>query len=184
MKDDPEVPDLQKAGVFSNYNASAVDTHFVAVDLPVPILKKRLIMFLKVFAAVSSPKQLFRHNILYRFYSTILSKPDTVVSKLALDCVLTYNETEIVAYKSTLYHLLDDKHFRDELLIFNPSIHVSSTEANNGVDDKNGASLLTPRRFEPLHRAKVVPLMLRIVYGRFVSHGKSGRKAKEQGLAR
>jgi hypothetical protein len=170
MHEDPEIPDLYREGIFSAIEEPTISNP--DTNIPVPVLKKRLVMFLEVFAAVTSPKQLYLHKILYRLYGVILSKPDTVVAKLALNCILSYNDNDIIAYKDSLKNLLDDKKFRDELLLLNPSLSfvVEDTDAKKNIELK--------------HRDKVVPLVLRIVYGRFVSHGKSGRKAKELGLAR
>jgi hypothetical protein len=170
FSDDPELPTIYFSGFFNL--PETVKTNLPqkeAPSLPVAVAKKRLILFLKVFAAVISPKQLFHHQALYKFYSTILSKPDTTVAKLALDCLLTYKHEAIVPYQQTLRNLFDDTALRNELLGFDPSLSRSGEGEG---------------KIESDHRATIIPIIIRILYGRFVSKPKGGKSAREQGLAR
>ena len=164
---DPEVPTLQRMGVFSTDISlptySRVQSSHVPV-LAVSVLKKRLSLFLRVFAAVSSPKQLYQHQQLYYYYCTILSKPDADLVKLALDCIMTYKVPSLVPYKDSLCRFLDDSTFRDELLVFD-------TTLESGVVNSD-------------HRAVLIPVIVRVLYGRFVSRGKGSKAAREQGIAR
>lgn len=167
FSDDPELPTIYFSGLFN-----LPETSFERVAppmLPVSVAKKRLILFLRVFAAVTSPKQLFHHQALYKFYSIILSKPDTAVAKLALDCLLTYKNESITPYQQTLKNFFDDTSLRNELLSFDPSISRSGEGQG---------------KIESDHRATVIPVIIRILYGRFVSKPKGGKSAREQGLAR
>jgi U3 small nucleolar RNA-associated protein 20 len=173
--DDPEYPTLIRAGVFHLPSSAVLEetVHEVQLPpLPVSILKTRLVLFLKVFAVVPSPKQLIHHQALYRYYSIILSKPDTVVTKLALDCILTYKPEEIMPYHTSLKRFLEDGSLRDELLTFDPTLATSVKSGSSGEG------------IELEHRPVVIPMIIRILYGRFVSKPKGSKSAREQGLSR
>ena len=86
------------------------------------ILKKRLEMFLKVFAAVVSPKQLYLHQQLFDFYTSILARSETNIVKVAYDCILGYKPPYLMPVRENVRRLLDDKKIRDELVVFDPSI--------------------------------------------------------------
>jgi hypothetical protein len=188
FSDDSELPNIYFSGLFnlpeSMKSISSLKDHDsdsdTVPDLPVSVTKKRLILFLKVFAAVISPKQLFHHQALYKFYSIIVSKPDTTVAKLALDCLLTYKNEAIVPYQQTLKNFFDDGALRNELLGFDPSLMTMTTSLlslSRSSDEEQ-------KKIEPNHRSTIIPLMIRILYGRFVSKPKGGKSAREQGLAR
>eukprot|EP01034_Spumella_vulgaris_P023353 gene23353-29566_t len=161
FKEDPEIPYLKRIGFFAAEEESSSD---VLPVLPVRILKRRLEMFLQVLAAVTSPKQLFRHQLLYAFYREIMSKPDVAVVKLAFDCIAGYKPVSIIPYKDNIKRLLDDKTIRDELVSLDLSL-------------EGGAVRLE-------HREDVIPLLVRTVFGRFVSKSRGSKAAREQGLAR
>jgi U3 small nucleolar RNA-associated protein 20 len=169
FKDDPEVPFLKQIGLFDIVEGTQ-GIPSVSV-FPAKILKKRLEMFLQVFAAVTSPKQLFCHQLLYAFYLEIMAKADVNTVKLAFDCIVTYKSSAIVPYKDNIKRLLDDKLIRDEL------VNLDATREAN----KDGES-------EPLikadHRAELVPLLVRVVYGRFTSKARGSKAARDQNIAR
>lgn len=172
FSDDPELPTIYYSGLFNIPEISNRTETVKAPDLSIPVTKKRLILFLKVFAAVTSPKQLYHHQALYKFYTTILSKPDTTVAKLALDCLLTYKPPSLVPYQKSLKNFFDDSALRNELLIFDPSL---SSQNQSGE---------TAEKIELSDRTVLIPVMIRILYGRFVSKSKGSKSAREQGLAR
>lgn len=158
FQDDTELPYLYKIGFFK---AAGDEAAAVYPALDTKTLKTRLLLFLKAFAAINSPKQLFLHQLLYKYYRVMLSKPDTEVVKLSLDCMLTYKEPYLVPYKDKLKKLLDEGTFRDELVVFNPNVDV---------DQK--------------HRLELLPVLLTILYGRCVSKSRKSKAARDKGIAR
>lgn len=120
-------------------------------------------MFLRVFAAVVSPKQLYLHQLLFNYFSSLLASPDLVLAKLAFQCLLTYKPAFLVPYKDNVSHFLDNKLLRDELVLFNPSTKEAKIDA--------------------LHRVDFLPLLTRLLYGRYLSKA-SGAKAREISSAR
>ena len=174
FSEDAEVPYLRSIGLFSilDDQSDGQNTVGSTAIFPTKILKKRLEMFLQVFAAVTSPKQMYCHQLLYSYYQEILAKADVNTVKLAFDCILTYKPAAITPYKDNIKRMLEDKTLRDELVNFDPSpaaVIVSSSDAE---------------RESMEHRAELVPLLVRIVYGRFTSKSRGSKAARDQNLAR
>lgn len=167
FSEDPEVPFLRQIGLFDVMEGEGACAE-VSI-FPAKILKKRLEMFLQVFAAVTSPKQMFCHQLLYAFYHEIMAKADVNAVKLAFDCIVTYKAPSIIPYKDSIKRLLEDKTIRDELV---------NLDASRGTDLNN----------EPMireeHRAEVIPLLVRTVYGRFTSKARGSKAARDQNIAR
>ncbi|BGP36520.1 U3 snoRNP protein [Rhodotorula kratochvilovae] len=136
--------------------------------------KARLLAWLQLFAKFSNPKALYRATDLDGQFRTLLAFPDADIQKLALDCLLRWKVPAITANSERLKNLLEPTKLRDELLQF-----VSGTDAG-GLD--------------PQHRADVVPLLIRIVYGLMTSRlgrasassgqGRAGRRAAILGALR
>jgi len=115
--------------------------------LPIKVVKKRLEMFLKVLAAVNSPRQLYLHQLLYAVYVVLLSKPEVSIAKLCLTCLLEYKHESIVPYKAALVNLTVEKEFRNELV----ALDVSASS----------------EMIQHSHRRDLIPALVRLVYGRF-----------------
>ncbi len=64
FSEDPEVPFLHRIGFFAAEDSARAASAAQYPVLPVRTLKRRLEMFLQVFAAVTSPKQLYKHQLL------------------------------------------------------------------------------------------------------------------------
>ncbi|XP_016370276.1 small subunit processome component 20 homolog [Sinocyclocheilus rhinocerous] len=114
--------------------------------IPRKAAAKQLIAHLKVFSKFTNPKALFMEAKLSELYTQLLCHKDQQVQKIALDCLMTYRDPNILPYKENLERLLDDKHFKDEIVHFNIS--------------EEGAVVL------PSHRPQLIPTLMRILYGR------------------
>ncbi|XP_059182433.1 small subunit processome component 20 homolog [Centropristis striata] len=121
--------------------------------LPKRAAAKQLIAHLKVFAKFTNPRSLYLESSLSELYNQLLCHQDQQIQRVALECVLTYKDSNIVPYKENLERLLDDKHFKEEIVHFN----ISET----GVVDAS-------------HREGLIPLLMRILFGRLRS--KTGSK--------
>eukprot|EP00063_Salmo_salar_P033697 XP_014008532.1 PREDICTED: small subunit processome component 20 homolog [Salmo salar] len=90
----------------------------------------------------------------------LLCHQDQQIQRAALECVLTYKDPNVLPYKENLERLLDDKHFKDEIVHFNISEEKAVVDAS--------------------HRAQLIPLLMRVLFGRMRSktgskfQGKSG----------
>jgi len=146
------------------------------------ILRKRLEIFLQVFSAVTSPKQLYMHNLLYLFYQEIISKSDAMTVKLAVECILTYKSPSILPYRDSIKRLLDDKTIRNELLNFDPTLSSKLEDYNNSMNDSHHEGGHVVVRDE--HRDELIPMIVRLVYGRFTSKARGNKAARDLNIAR
>ncbi|MBN3281355.1 UTP20 protein, partial [Polyodon spathula] len=121
---------------------------------------KQLIAHLKVFSKFSNPRSLYLEPKLKELYTQLLCHQDQEVQKIALECLMTYKDPHLMPYKENLQRLLDDKHFKEEI------VHFSISEENTIV--------------KAPHRPNLIPVLMRILYGRMRSktgsrtQGKSG----------
>lgn len=107
---------------------------------------KQLIAHLKVFSKFTNPKALYLEPSLNKLYTELLCHKDQQIQKIALDCLMTYKDPSILPYKENLERLLDDKHFKDEIVHFNIAEEGSVVQAS--------------------HRPQLIPMLMRVLYGR------------------
>ncbi|XP_048124200.1 small subunit processome component 20 homolog [Alosa alosa] len=119
---------------------------------------KQLIAHLKVFSKFTNPRALYLEPKLKELYTKLLCHKDQNIQKMALECVLTYKDPAILPYKENLERLLDDKHFKDEI------VHFNISEEGTVVQDD--------------HRPQLIPLLMRILYGRMSTKGGSKFQGK------
>ncbi|KAM8908719.1 small subunit processome component 20 homolog isoform 2-T2 [Spinachia spinachia] len=131
---------------------------------------KELIAHLKVFAKFTNPRSLYMERSLSELYNQLLCHQNHQIQQMALECILTYKDPNIVPYKENLERLLDDKHFKEEI------IHFNITEETGVVDAS--------------HRATLILLLMRILFGRLRSkagskfQGKSGAASRSSIILR
>ncbi|XP_030576149.1 small subunit processome component 20 homolog isoform X2 [Archocentrus centrarchus] len=123
-------------------------------SLPRRATAKQLIAHLKVFTKFTNPRSLYLESSLCELYNQLLTHQDQQIQQVALECVITYRDPNIVPYKENLERLLDDKHFKEEIVHFNISEETGVVDAS--------------------HRSKLIPLLMRILFGRLRS--KAGSK--------
>ncbi|XP_031599328.1 small subunit processome component 20 homolog [Oreochromis aureus] len=123
-------------------------------SLPRRATAKQLIAHLKVFAKFTNPRALYLESSLHELYNQLLTHQDQQIQQVTLECVITYKDPNIVPYKENLERLLDDKHFKEEIVHFNISEETGVVDAS--------------------HRGKLIPLLMRILFGRLRS--KAGSK--------
>uniref|UniRef100_A0A3Q3KPS7 UTP20 small subunit processome component n=1 Tax=Mastacembelus armatus TaxID=205130 RepID=A0A3Q3KPS7_9TELE len=138
--------------------------------LPRRAAAKHLIAHLKVFAKFTNPRALYLEASLSELYNqlywhmTLLCHQDQQIQRAALECVLTYKDSNIVPYKENLERLLDDKHFKEEIVHFNISEETGVVDAS--------------------HRAGLIPLLMRILFGRLRSKAGSKFQGKASAASR
>ncbi|XP_017285401.1 small subunit processome component 20 homolog isoform X2 [Kryptolebias marmoratus] len=132
--------------------------------LPRRLAAKQLITHLKVFAKFTNPRSLYLESSLSDLYHQLLSHQDQQIQQVALECVLAYKDPNIAPYRENLERLLDDKHFKEEIVRFNIS-------EETGVVD-------------PSHRSQLIPLLMRILFGRLRSKSGSKFQGKASATAR
>jgi hypothetical protein len=165
---DPELPGLRKIGLL--LSKEQLDPELVAQFsfLTQKERIKRLENFMKVFAAVPSPKQMSKYGLLFAFYNELLCKSDTAIAKLAFDCILTYKPAYLMPYKDSLKNLYDEKLLRNELVNID-SENVRSAEGGGNEGEKD-------YRISADHKKDFYHVILRILYGRLLSKPSGGSK--------
>jgi U3 small nucleolar RNA-associated protein 20 len=123
--------------------------------------RARLCAYLELFSRFSNPKALLRSEELHSYLYSLCATGDEKVQKLALDCVLSWKDPAQVPYKARLHTLLDAPRFRDELTALNLS--------------PDGDTI------QPGHRARLMPLLLRLLFGLMISRRGRSSSAAGQG---
>lgn len=126
------------------------------------IVFKTLINIMQVLAQFKNPRALHKEPIFWDLFMEFLKHKNSGLQKYALDCIVNYKNKSVVAYKNNLYNLVDDKKFKDELTLFKITDDAKS--------------------IQPEDREHVVPIILRILYGKMTS--KLGAEKKGGGQTR
>ena len=130
--------------------------------------KETLVLFLGLFAKFHDPKSLHRHHDLRALYLDMLKSKSAKIQLEAFRCLLTYKHSYLVSYREHLESLIDEKSFRNELVLF------SIDDTNSVVVDE--------------HRTDLMPVLMRILFGKMkqgsdVSRRKNGEAVKTSILA-
>ncbi|XP_048578586.1 small subunit processome component 20 homolog isoform X2 [Nematostella vectensis] len=119
---------------------------------------KSLCAHLNLFGLFHNPRALAKETQVRKIYLSMLTHRDPAVQKLAVACLLTYKFPYMEPYRDHVNKLLEDESFRDELALFT-------------VDD--GMAVV-----DPAHREELMPIVIRILYGkmqRWTGAGTSGK---------
>ncbi|XP_023930047.1 small subunit processome component 20 homolog [Lingula anatina] len=120
---------------------------------------KTLLAHLRLFTKFKSPKSVYQEPRLRELYQELLKHKDPSVQQVAMDCIYTYNYKYITPYKENFNRLLDNKTFKNEIILF-------SIDTENSVVD-------------PEHREGLLPLLMRILYGKMLH--KTGKDSAGKG---
>lgn len=150
--------------VLSNDNASMRSMEKVNARL----MKETLVLLLGLFAKFHDPKSLHRHHELRALYLDMLKSKSAKIQLEAFRSLLTYKHSYLVAYKEHLESLIDERSFRNELVLFS-------------IDDTNSV-------IEDEHRTDLMPVLMRILFGKMkqgrdVSRRRHGEAVKTSILA-
>ncbi|XP_027875747.1 small subunit processome component 20 homolog isoform X1 [Xiphophorus couchianus] len=140
------------------------DTKHQRKTLPRKAAAKQLITHLKVFVKFTNPRALYLESSLSELYNQLLCHQDQQIQCVALECVLTYKDPNIVPYKENLERLLDDRHFKEEIVHFNISEETGVVDAS--------------------HRGRLIPLLMRILFGRLRTKASSKFQGKASAATR
>ncbi|CAJ0900983.1 2569_t:CDS:10 [Entrophospora sp. SA101] len=122
--------------------------------------KKKLMLFLQLFSKFKNPKAVFKSSQLQSNYLRLLILGDAKIQALALDCIFSWKHKGIAPYKDNIKNLVDETKFRDELSTFSLSKDNSTIEF--------------------AHRAEVMPIIIRILYGRMID--RKGKTSSKTGM--
>ncbi|KAK6721788.1 hypothetical protein SNK04_000677 [Fusarium graminearum] len=113
---------------------------------------------LGVFSQFINPRVLYEHEQVYTALLQLMENGDAEVQKVTLKAILAWKQEAIKTYKENLEFLLDEARFKNELTVF----------------------LQDDTAIKPEHRAELMPVLLRLLYGRTIS--KKGAASGRHGL--
>ncbi|KAI1382473.1 armadillo-type protein [Hypoxylon crocopeplum] len=113
---------------------------------------------LGVFAQFTNPKVLYQSQQVYDALLGLLANGDVDVQKSALKAILTWKQEGVKPYQENLEYLLDEARFKNELTVLFQGDH----------------------QIQPEHRIEMMPVLLRLLYGRTIS--KKGAASGRHGL--
>lgn len=122
---------------------------------------------LGIFAQFTNPKVLYQNHQVYEALLRQLANGDPDIQRLALQAILTWKQDGVTPYQEHLEFLLDETRFKNELtLLF---------QGENKI--------------QPEHRSELMPMLLRLLYGRTISKkgiasGRSGQHATRLAVLR
>jgi U3 small nucleolar RNA-associated protein 20 len=122
-------------------------------------IQQRLLCFLKMFAAINGPRQLYKHELLLSIFTAFLCHQETRVAQTALSCILRYKLPFVLPYADHLQAMLKKGELREALLRFDISKSTGIIMAD--------------------HRASFIPMMTRILFGRLSSRVSTGKSSKD-----
>ncbi|KAG2222075.1 hypothetical protein INT45_007961, partial [Circinella minor] len=129
------------------------------------ITKTRMISWLDMFSAFTNPKVMYKTDDMYSILMRLLSKGEVGLQKAALEVVFTWKNRSVIQYTDNLRNLLNEQRFRHEVFAF-----LSTDEVQASID--------------PAHRTELMPIIMRILYGRLVQpaarRGKSGARVNKE----
>ena len=114
---------------------------------------------LDLFCHFTNPRSLYKSGEVYEALLRLLGNGDIEIQKSAMKAIFTWKNKSIRPYEENLLNLLDEARFNDEITIF-----------------LQGQTLVQAE-----HRADLMPVVLRVLYGRAISRkgAASGRQGME-----
>ncbi|KAK3329812.1 armadillo-type protein [Apodospora peruviana] len=111
-----------------------------------------------VFAQFNNPRVLYQSEKVYLALLKLLANGDIELQKLALKAILAWKSDAVKPYREHLEYLLDESRFKNELTVL--------FQGDNKI--------------QPQHHAELMPVLLRLLYGRTIS--KKGVASGRHGL--
>lgn len=111
---------------------------------------------------MKNPKAMYREPELSKTYFDLLSHKNSEVQKLALECIMSYKHKHLTPYRDSLFNLVDDKNFKNELTNFRVDQESSTVQSE--------------------HRNELIPVVMQIVFSKMSAKTglRTGGKASGQ----
>lgn len=111
-----------------------------------------------VFSQFINPRVLYQNEQVYNAILQLLENGDVEVQKLALKAILAWKQDGVKPYQENLEYLLDEARFKNEIAVFLQGDDIIKSE----------------------HRPELMPVLLRLLYGRAISRkGPAGRHGQQ-----
>ncbi|KAI8098559.1 uncharacterized protein BX664DRAFT_254120 [Halteromyces radiatus] len=119
-------------------------------------IKNKMSSWLKLFSCFTNIRGAYKSQDLYVVILRLIAKGDNRLQTSALEALFAWKDKNIKPYQDNLRNLLDDIKFRDELSTF-----IQNSEQN---------------LIDPVHREELMPIVMRILYGRLVERQSKGSR--------
>ncbi|KAI4173304.1 MAG: hypothetical protein LQ343_003015 [Gyalolechia ehrenbergii] len=120
---------------------------------------------LRLFGLFNNPKVLYRSADVFDALRSLLAHGDVEMQKPALKAILTWKSEALQPYQESLLNLLDDSRFRDEIATF-----LHSDDQGSKIQKK--------------HRSQLMPVLLRLLYGKLISRTGDQNAKRTQSVKR
>ncbi|RIA94698.1 hypothetical protein C1645_709313 [Glomus cerebriforme] len=147
-------------GSLSSENNNQKEEKVVILEQSSKIIKTKMALFLKLFAKFKNPRSVYKSSNLQNIYLNLLTAGDIKTQALALECLFTWKLKGVTPYEDNLRNFVDEVKFRDELSTFSLSKDNGSVEFS--------------------HRAELMPIAIRLLYGRMIS--RKGKSSSSSGI--
>ena len=120
---------------------------------------------LEVFAQFVNPRVLYRSTDVHGALLNLCANGDGEIQSASLKALFAWKDPVLLRYKEHLVNVLDEARFRDELSVF---LQGAGTAENATVAEVDHPQLM--------------PVLLRLLYGRAVAGGSQGQTARRKAI--
>lgn len=125
-------------------------------------VQKKLVCYLRVFAAIDGPQQLVDNKLLEKIFRSFLTHQEAQIVRLSLGALLKFKPKHVMPYVGLVNGLLEKGKLRSALLNFQESLEAGKIAQE--------------------HRKLFVPIVSRVLFGRLTS--RESRSGKDTPAAR
>ncbi|KAI6827918.1 putative HEAT repeat protein [Hortaea werneckii] len=118
---------------------------------------------LGIFAKFVNPKVLYKSAEVYQALLRLCANGDVEIQQSALKAIFAWKDKSINRYEEHLTNLLDEARFRDEISVF----------LQEGSEEES---------VRPADQPHLMPVLLRLLYGRAVAGGKHGQGSRRKAI--
>lgn len=118
---------------------------------------------LSLFAKFANPKAAYKSDDIRNALLLLLGNADVDIQKSAFRAILTWKNKVITQYKDQIMEFFDDAKFKEQISVF------------LSIDQGEGT-------LREEHRRDVMPIVLRVIYGRMIKRGKNDQQSNRRAI--
>lgn len=125
---------------------------------------KLLLAQMEIFDKVQNPKMMHREAEMHQIYLDLISSRNADIQRAALNCLFAYKYKYLLPYKESLYNLINEKNFKNELARF------KLDRESNMIEEE--------------HRENLMSIIMKIIYAKMITKIGMRTGGKAGGFAR